>query len=457
MNKIERFWERVSSKWDELATEWEYRQERVNGGVILLIVALVTLIIANSPLKGWYDELLAKPLMLIVGDYNLLASHNGPMTFLDFINDGLMTIFFFSVGLEIKREILVGELHSLRKALLPIIGAIGGMLIPVVIFFALAPKDPEYITRGCAIPMATDIAFSLGVLSLLGSRVPKSLKVFLTTLAVADDIGGILVIALCYSSGLDWHYFWLSLIPLTILFIGGRMRIYNWFFYIFFGFMTWYTFVHWGVHATIAGVLVAFMIPAHNREDVTLVVSKVKNILKQFPDHKPDHISVVMLTRKEVKMLVEMERTADHVISPLQRIDKAMQPIINMLVMPVFAFANAGVAIGGLSLGSLVRIPLVVAISLFIGKTLGIFSFTWLSIKSGWLHTPHQMTANNLLGVSMFGGIGFTVSLFIANLSYGEFSADVLNLAKFGIICGSIISGVVGYYVLNRVLPKTAS
>jgi NhaA family Na+:H+ antiporter len=301
--------------------------------------------------------------------------------------------------------------------------------------------------------MATDIAFSLGVLSLLGARVPKSLKIFLATLAVADDIGGILVIAVCYSSGLNWNYFLLSLIPLLFLYIGGRMRVYNWLFYIFFGFVTWYAFVHWGVHATIAGVVVAFMIPAHHREDVDVVVDKVKNILKDFQVKKHEHIPIDMLTGKEVKMLVELERTADHVISPLQRIDKALQPIINMVVMPIFAFANAGVAIGGISLGTFAGVPLVVALALCLGKTIGIFSFTVLSVKSGWLRLPHEMNKRNLLGVSMLGGIGFTVSLFIANLSYGAFSAEVLNQAKFGIICGSVVSGVLGYYVLKRVLP----
>ncbi|MBP3420095.1 MAG: Na+/H+ antiporter NhaA [Marinifilaceae bacterium] len=452
--KFEKFLDRISYKWDVLSTEWEYKQERVNGGIILLVVAFITLLIANSPLKGWYDELLSKPLMLVVGDYNLLESHHGPMTFLDFINDGLMTIFFFSVGLEIKREILVGELHSLKKAMLPIIAAVGGMLIPVMIFFALAPSDPEYITRGCAIPMATDIAFSLGVLSLLGSRVPKSLKIFLATLAVADDIGGILVIATCYSSGLEWNYFLLALIPLTLLYAGGRLRIYNWLFYIFCGFLTWYFFVHWGVHATIAGVIVAFMIPAHHREDVAKVVDKVKTILQNFPENKHSHIPVEMLTRSEVKLLVELERTADHVISPLQRIDKALQPIINMVVMPIFAFANAGVTLGGLSVNAMLGVSLVIAIALCFGKTIGIFTFTWISIKSGWINMPKGMNLKNLLGLSMLGGIGFTVSLFIANLSYGNYSADILNQAKFGIICGSIISGIVGYCVLNKVLPK---
>ena len=454
MSKFEKLLERLSYKWDTLSHEWEYKQERVNGGVILLIVALLTMIVANSPLKGWYDSFLAQPMMFVIGDYNLLPTHHGQMTLLDFINDGLMTIFFFSVGLEIKREILVGELHSLKKAMLPIIAAIGGMVVPVAIFLILAPSNPEFITRGSAIPMATDIAFSLGVLSLLGSRVPKSLKIFLATLAVADDIGGILVIAIFYSSGMNWDYFWLSLIPLMFLYIGGRIRIYNWFFYIFFGFLTWYSFVHWGVHATIAGVVVAFMIPAHHREDVDRVVEKVKDILKNFPVKKHEHIPVDMLTRSEIKMLVELERTADHVISPLQRIDKALQPAINMVVMPVFAFANAGVALGGISLGSFVGVPLIIAVALCVGKTVGIFFFTLLSTKSGWLHLPHEMTKRNLFGVSMLGGIGFTVSLFIANLSYGDFSADVLNQAKFGIICGSVISGILGYFVLNKVLPK---
>lgn len=454
MSKFEKLLERLSYKWDNLSHEWEYKQERVNGGVILLIVALLTMIVANSPLKGWYDGFLAQPMMFVIGDYNLLPTHHGQMTLLDFINDGLMTIFFFSVGLEIKREILVGELHSLKKAMLPIIAAIGGMVVPVAIFLALAPSNPDFISRGSAIPMATDIAFSLGVLSLLGSRVPKSLKIFLATLAVADDIGGILVIAIFYSSGMNWDYFWFSLIPLMFLYIGGRIRIYNWFFYIFFGFLTWYSFVHWGVHATIAGVVVAFMIPAHHREDVDRVVEKVKDILKNFPVKKHEHIPVDMLTRSEIKMLVELERTADHVISPLQRIDKALQPAINMVVMPIFAFANAGVAIGGMSWSAFVGVPLIIAIALCVGKTIGIFSFTLLSAKSGWLRLPHEMTKRNLFGVSMLGGIGFTVSLFIANLSYGDYSADILNQAKFGIICGSVLSGILGYFVLNRVLPK---
>ena len=427
-------------------------QTKINGGIVLLFVALAAMLIANSPLQEYYNILLSKNITLTIGNFNLFDRHDGnPMTLLDFINDALMAIFFFSVGLEIKRELLVGELSSPRKALLPVVAACGGMIIPVLFFWLISPSGPAM--RGAAIPMATDIAFSLGVLSLLGKKVPLSLKIFLTAFAVVDDIGGIIVIALFYSSHLTVEYLIAAMIIVALLYIGGRQGIHNKLFFISFGIVVWCLFINAGIHPTIAGVIVAFTVPARPKLHIYKYVNSIRESLKRLPENSND----IILSNSELSILKSIESASDKVVSPLQAMDDDLRTLVNYVVMPLFAFANASISFEGFTLASLEGVSVTIFVSLVLGKLIGIFSFTYVFIKCGWLTMPEKMDMHSLFGVSLLGGIGFTVSLFIATLSYtgmGAEGAILLNQAKIGIIGGSLFAGVCGYFYLKYALNK---
>lgn len=428
-------------------------QHKINSGAVLLFVAIIAMIIANSPFREHYNSWFAKEVVLQFGDFSLFHSHGSNMNFLALINDALMAIFFFSVGLEIKREILVGELSSPRKALLPVIAACGGMIIPILIFSAISPAGPA--AKGAAIPMATDIAFSLGVLSLLGKKVPLSLKIFLTAFAVVDDIGGIIVIGLFYSNQLVLEYLLWSLLFIGLLWGGGRLGISSKLFYIFFGIIVWYLFLNSGIHPTIAGVIVAFTVPARPKIYLPDYTRDIRQSLDRLPEKTSPSSNI--LSNAELSVLKHIEATSDKAISPLQSLDDNLHPLVNYIVMPLFAFANASITFSDFSLGTLEGVTLTIFISLVFGKLIGIFSFTWLAVKTGLLTMPERMNKRNLFGISLLGGIGFTVSLFIANLSYaglGENGNMLLNQAKLGIISGSIFAGICGYLVLNKVLKN---
>ena len=366
-----------------------------------------------------------------------------------FINDALMAVFFFSVGLEIKREVLVGELSSLRQALLPIIAAVGGMLIPVLLYFALTAGTPA--ADGLAIPMATDIAFSLGVLSLFGKRVPLSLKIFLTAFAVVDDIGGILVIAFGYTSHLDAAYLLGALGVLLLLAVANRMRVMSRTFYCWAGIVVWYLFLQSGVHATIAGVLVAFTIPSIPCLNVKKYIARIRENVAEFPHFDK---SSILLTPNQIDILKSIESASDRVISPLQFMEDRMHGMVNYLIMPLFAFANAGITLSGAEGAVAGPVTYAIVIGLVLGKSVGIYLFTWLAVRSRVTALPQGMNWQNVAGVSLLGGIGFTVSLFIANLSFGETDEVLLNQAKLGVLVGTVLAGVLGYVVLRYVLPK---
>lgn len=417
--------------------------------VLLFVTAILAAVVANSSLAPAYNSFLSHELHLRIGDFNLFSHGGHPLTMLQFINDCLMTIFFLAVGLEIKRELLVGELSSFRKAILPFIAACGGMILPVVIYFLLVePSSPEM--QGMAIPMATDIAFSLGVLSLLGKRVPLCLKIFLTAFAVVDDIGGILVIAIFYSGHVSYWYLVAAFILYLFLYYMGRMGVTEKLFYLFFGVIIWYLFLQSGIHSTISGVILAFVIPARPRLDAGKYIEKIRGIIDEFPVVNSDHI---VLTKEQIAKLKRVERASDHVISPLQSLEDNLHGLVNFVILPLFAFANAGVVLG--SGDSLVgNVSTAVAVGLLVGKFLGILVFTWAAIKFGVARMPEGMNWKNLTGVSLLGGIGFTVSLFIANLSFAECHPELLNQAKFGVLIGTVLSGFLGYLVLNKVLPQ---
>ena len=417
--------------------------------IMLFATAILAAFVANSSLAPVYTNFLSQELHLRLGDFNLFSHGGHPLTMLQFINDCLMTVFFLTVGLEIKRELLVGELSSFRKAFLPFIAACGGMILPVIIYSLLVePQSPAM--QGMAIPMATDIAFSLGVLSLLGNRVPLCLKIFLTAFAVVDDIGGILVIAIFYSNHVSYWYLIVAFFLYLFLYLMGRFGMTQKLFYLFFGVIIWYLFMQSGIHSTISGVILAFVIPAHPRLDAGKYIKQIRTIVDEFPVMKSDNI---VLTKEQIAKLKRVERASDYVISPLQSLEDNLHGVVNFIILPLFAFANAGVVLGS-SENIIGNVSLAAALGLLFGKFLGIYIFTWISIRLGMARMPKGMNWKNLIGISLLGGIGFTVSLFIANLSFAEESPSLLNQAKFGVLLGTILSGLLGYIVLHKVLPK---
>ena len=430
----------------------------VNSSVILIGFTVLALILANCPFTSdWYSEIWTSPVSFSIGTFNLFSHGGHPMTLMEVINDFLMAIFFLSVGLEIKRELRVGELHDPRKAMLPVIGACGGMLIPVLVFWLICPSSPE-AQSGLAIPMATDIAFSLGVLALFKSRVPNGLKIFLVTLAVADDLGGIIVIALFYSSTMHWGFFIAALLCLLVMIVGNQMKVREKSFYVISGMVMWYLLLNSGVHATIAGVATAFCIPATLKNPTVHYLRRIVENVDKFrhihtTTSAEDKTKLVALTNEEIHVWKSIESAADKMISPLQDLEDNLHNLINYFVIPLFAFANAGVVFEGMAFSDVFSgVSLAVMVGLILGKFLGVLSFSWLAVRMKIVQLPDNSDWKSFASVCMLCGIGFTVSMFIAALSYTD--VEILNQAKLGIILGSVISAVLGCILLNRTLPK---
>ena len=431
----------------------------INSSVVLIFFTILALVCANTPtIKEWYFSLWQLPMSLSIGEFNFFSHSGHAITLGQMINDFLMAIFFLSVGLEIKREIKVGELSSMDKALLPIIGACGGMLIPVVIFYLVCPADAA-MQRGLAIPMATDIAFSLGILAVFKSRVPVGLKMFLAALAVADDLGGIIVIALFYSSDINSLYLGLSALCAALIIIGNLSNVRRKSFYISMGLVLWYLMLNSGIHSTIAGVIVAFCVPATLIKGTGYYLERIRKNVAQIPvvDFGNLHKTVV-LTNQQIHTLKSIESAADKMISPLQDLEDNLHTPINYMVIPLFAFANAGIDLSAMSLGSVLSgVSLAVMLGLVVGKFLGVFSFSWVAVKLGFVSLPAGASWKSFASVCMVCGIGFTVSMFIADLSYaglGAEGATLLGQAKLGVLLGSVISAVIGCVLLNKTLPQ---
>lgn len=429
-----------------------------NGGNVLICATVLALIVVNLPwTRDIYNSLWTHEIALQVGSFNLFSHHGEPMSIMAFINDALMALFFFSVGLEIKREILVGELSSFRNALLPIVGAIGGMAVPVLFYWLMA-RGTDYAS-GAAIPMATDIAFSLGVLAMLGDRVPIGLKVFLTTLAVVDDIGGIIVIAIFYSTSISWSLLAWSLIGLAALYVGGKVGILSKLYYLNIGALVWFCFLNAGIHPTIAGVLVAFCVPAKPVYAPSKYIKNIRRNISHFAHEDDERLnSRTILNKDQMNWLKEIESDSDKVISPLQDMEDSLHPLVNYIIVPLFAFANAGIYFGDMSLDQLFHgIAPAIIVGLVAGKFIGIFAASALCILLKWAPMPRGASWFSLASVAMLGGIGFTVSLFIANLSFsgpGAHLAELLNDSKLGILVGSLLAGILGWVALHFSLPK---
>ncbi|MDA7479121.1 Na+/H+ antiporter NhaA [Candidatus Pelagibacter communis] len=375
--------------------KWFFQLEAASG-LVLLIAAIIALVISNSSLSNLYFDTLNQYLFIGINNFGLkLSVHH-------WINDLLMAIFFFFVTLEIKREFIQGELSNLKKALLPIIGAVGGMVVPALVYVFINLGNSETL-NGWAIPSATDIAFSLGILSLLGSRVPISLKVFLTALAIIDDLGAILIIAFFYSGDLSISYLSLILISYILLLTLNKFGVKKFIPYLIIGAFMWFFTYKSGIHATIAGVLLASTIPHRIKE-------------------------------KDFSLLIKLEH--------------AISPYVAFMIMPIFAFANAGVSLEGLSLTSLLEpVPLGILLGLFVGKQVGVMVVSFIAVKFGVAQMPDKSSWLSLYGVSILTGVGFTMSLFVGNLAFAE-NIQYIDGVKIGVLAGSLLSTVFGYFIL---------
>lgn len=431
-------------------------RRHASGGNVLIAATALALIIANIPgINQIYFNFWEQQVRLQLGGFNFFSHDGHPMNVLQFINDALMAIFFFSIGLEIKREVLVGELSSFRQALLPILGAVGGMLMPVLLYFMMA-RGTDYM-GGAAIPMATDIAFSLGVLSMLGKRVPLSLKIFLTTLAVVDDIGGIVVIAAFYSNGIEWPLLACAAGLLVLLLLGSWLRIKSKMFYIVIGGIVWFLFLNSGIHPTIAGVLVAFCVPATPVFAPKKYVNQIRTAISHFRGEDDELLTRrTILNKDQMNWLKEVESASDKVISPLQDLEDSLHPVVNFFILPFFAFANAGIFLLDTNPASIFEgVSLAIIVALVAGKFLGILLFSWAGVKLHLAPMPAHSNWKMMASIALLGGIGFTVSLFIATLSFGDdpAEANLLSHAKLGIVVGSLIAGIAAFLILHLTLP----
>jgi NhaA family Na+:H+ antiporter len=423
-------------------------QQEKSGGIMLGISVLVALILANSPWADSYHHLL---------DHKLGFQWDGTAYFEynlhHWINDGLMAVFFFVVGLELKREIVGGELSNPRNALLPIGAALGGMAVPAFIYFLF--NSSGEVHSGWGIPMATDIAFALGVLYLLGEKIPLALKVFLTALAIVDDLGAVLVIALFYTSDISLTYLLIGAGVLLIMYAGNKLGVRSIFFYAVLGIGgLWTTFLLSGVHATIAAVLAAFTIPADVKLKELPFIEKIQQYLDRFRKIDPSEDRPT-LTREQLHVIEKITKTTEAATPPLQRLEHALHPIVSFVIVPIFALANAGVSLR-IDMDQLLstNVMIGVALGLLIGKVVGVVGFTLLLIKLKVASFPTGMNTRNLIGLGLLAAIGFTMSLFITSLAFSH--PEYIVQAKIGIFTASIVGGAAGYIVLNKSQVKLA-
>ncbi len=408
--------------------------------LLLFGSAIAAIIIANTGLSTTYFSFLETKLTIGFGDFKLSKA------LILWINDGLMAIFFFVIGLEIKRELIAGELKSLKKSSLPIIAAIGGMILPISIYFSLNSTEAGF--KGWGIPMATDIAFSLGILNLLGKKVPLSLKIFLTAFAIIDDLGAVIIIAIFYSSHIYWNYILISLGIYALLILLTYLRIEARYFYLLCGIIIWYLFLKSGVHPTIAGVLMAFVIPVNRKMGRRKFAHELKSVADTFENSERPGI---FLNQAQLEAIDHAEDVVQKIQPYLQHLEKKLHNWVAYFIMPVFALANAGVALndGGGS-GGANYIALNVGIALFVGKIIGISGFSLLGVKLGLAQFPDNVKFKHILGISMLGAVGFTMALFINSLAYSN--PVYLNSAKLGILLSSLIAGTLGYFFLRYTL-----
>jgi NhaA family Na+:H+ antiporter len=423
---------------DRLASPFrEFAAREASGGVLLLAAAAIALVWANSPFAESYESLWGTTLTIGAGDIGLSKSLH------HWINDGLMVVFFLVVGLEIKREVLVGELASARRAVLPIAAAFGGAVVPAILFIVVAGGDPE-AARGWGVPMATDIAFALGVLALLGSRVPVGLRIFLTALAIVDDLLAVSVIAVFYSSDLSLPALAAGGALFGALIVANRLGVRRPLVYAVLGVALWLAILQSGIHATVAGVLLALTIPARTRIDPLEFADRARGLLRDYANRGIDDPD-----ESHHAALWDLEELSERAQAPMLRMEHALHPWVAFFIVPLFALSNAGVSVRG-DLAAIAAEPIVlgVLIGLVAGKQVGILLAAWLIVRTGWAALPSGVSWRHIYGAAWLGGIGFTMSLFVADLAFG--SSPALALAKIGILAASVVAGTGGYLVLRR-------
>lgn len=420
-----------------------FLQTEASGGILLIFFTVLALVWANSAWSASYDNLWSTKFTIGYGDWALSKA------LILWVNDGLMAIFFFLVGLEIKREVLVGELSTLKQAALPFFAAIGGMVVPALLFVGLNYDKPG--ADGWGVPMATDIAFSLGILSLLGKRVPLNMKIFLTAFAIVDDIGAVLVIALFYSGTIYLTALYIALALFVVLIILNILNVRKKTIYILIAAVIWYFFLKSGLHPTIAGIMVAFTIPISSKIRASEFVGEIEDGLKIFKN-APNSPEEKLLNYKQLSSVESISYAAKNVEPPLQTLEHGLHNLVAFFILPVFALANAGVALGdaGSALSSALTIN--IALGLFVGKTVGVAFLSWVGVKLNLAGLPEGIKWMHLIALGMLGGVGFTMALFIANLAFTD--PELINQAKTGIILGSTIAALGGYFILKSILPK---
>jgi NhaA family Na+:H+ antiporter len=426
-----------------------FAEREASGGIVLLVCTVIAIAWANSPWAASYHSLWQQTVAVGIGSYA------GRITVHHLVNDGLMAIFFFVVGLEIKREMLVGELASLRQAALPVAAALGGMLVPAAIFAMWNAGGPG--AAGWGIPMATDIAFALGVLALLGNRIPASLTVFLAALAIADDIGAVLVIAIFYAGGVDWMALALAAALLLLSVVAGRSGIRQPWVFAIIGVALWGAMLASGVHATIAGVLLAFTIPARTRINEAEFLAWGSDALHDFdrafeesPDSRSSMTRQVLSNERSQDALHTLEQLCEQAQPPLHRLEHGLHGIVAFGIMPLFALANAGVSLTGSEIGAAVSHSITIGIffGLVLGKLAGITLFTLLVTRFGLATMPPELTRRHLVGAAALGGIGFTMALFVAELAFPQ-APELLAIAKVGVLAASVTAGLLGWCILR--------
>lgn len=431
--------------WQLVKPAQSFFRKEASSSFLLLLAAFVALTWANSPSAAIYHDLWKTKLIIGLGGYQISKS------LFHWINDGLMTFFFFIVGLEIKREILVGELASLRKALLPAVAALGGMLVPGIIYLIFNYGTPT--AGGWGVPMATDIAFALGAVAAFGRRLPISVRIFLSAFAIADDLGAVFIIALFYTQEIVWHYLIICIISVVALGIANFLWV-NWTpLYGLLGLGIWFAVLGSGIHPTVAGIVVAMFIPARGRYNTDYFVKRAEEIMDAFQCEAESCGYSILLNRNHLDAVRELEEACHDVETPLQQLEHTLHPLVAYAVIPLFALANAGLTLEGMDLqeAALHPVTLGTTLGLFIGKPLGIFLFSYLAVKTGLASLPKGMRWSHLMGAGLLGGIGFTMSLFISDLSFA--SPQLLAYAKMGILLASVLAATVGMaYLLTDYL-----
>jgi NhaA family Na+:H+ antiporter len=425
--------------FERILTPFEHFLNRAtSGGIVLIGATLLTLVLANSPWGDAIHHFWEQPLGVAFGPYFSLEK-----SLHHWVNDGLMVLFFLLVGMELKREMLVGELSSLRDAALPIIAALGGMICPALIYIGLNPQAPAL--AGWGIPMATDIAFAVGILVLLSWRIPKNLIIFLTALAIADDLGAVLVIALFYTAELNLHALLGAAVALLLLILLNRGGIRQPLPYWLVGIVLWYMVLLSGVHATIAGVLLAFTIPARPASTIEQFNVQIDKLQAQLQRERSGQSSTYAFGNESLAALAEsVEQVSNAAQSPLQRIEHGLSPWVTFAIIPIFAFANAGIDFRTLKFGEALGAPVTLGVlfGLVVGKFVGIGLFSWVGVKCGLGRLPNGVQWRHVLGAAWLGGIGFTMSLFIGQLAFAD--AVLIEESKLGILLASLLAAVIG-------------